>query len=65
MDDVTVTNLWSGAATFRAHAPELAFLEGAKVLGGRWHELSWRKPWANRFIREIRRDLGAPQHPRA
>ncbi len=65
MDDVTVTNLWSGAATFRAHAPELAFLEGAKVLGGRWHELSWRKPWANRLIREIRRDLGAPQHPRA
>ncbi|NQV79603.1 MAG: hypothetical protein HQ495_03570, partial [Alphaproteobacteria bacterium] len=52
MDDVTVTNLWSGSATFEVDAPELAFLKKAKVLGGRWHELSWRKPWPNRLIRE-------------
>mgnify|MGYP002640654599 CR=1 FL=1 len=59
MDDVMVTNLWSGSASFNVHAPELAFLKNAKVLGGRWHELSWRKPWPNRLIREEHSDPSA------
>ena len=60
MDDVKVTSLWSGAGTFEVHAPELAFLKGSRVLGGRWHELSWRKPWPNRLIGETTKTPAAP-----
>jgi acetoacetate decarboxylase len=52
MDDVVVRNLWSGEAIFRALADELRFLEGAEPLGGRWHELAWKKPWGQNMIRE-------------
>jgi acetoacetate decarboxylase len=60
MDDVQVTSLWSGAGTFAVHAPELTFLKGSRVLGGRWHELSWRKPWPNRLIGETSETHAAP-----
>ncbi len=52
MEDVVVRNLWSGEAVFRSFADELSFLDGAKPLGGRWHELAWKKPWAKDVIRE-------------
>ena len=52
MEDVVVQNLWSGEAAVRFFADELRFLDGAKPLGGRWHELAWKKPWAQDVIRE-------------
>jgi acetoacetate decarboxylase len=52
MVDTEVNGLWSGRASVEVAAPELAFLRNARVLGGRWHELSWKKPWPGRLIRE-------------
>jgi hypothetical protein len=52
MDDVQVSSLWSGAGRINVQAPELAFLKDSRVIGGRWHELSWRKPWPNRLVGE-------------
>ncbi len=58
MDDVRVSNVWSGSATIDTNAPELAFLRDAEVLGGRWHELSWIKPWPDRLIGETEHAVG-------
>jgi len=58
MDDVQVSDIWSGSATVDAAAPELAFLADATVLGGRWHELSWIKPWPDRLIGETEEVFG-------
>ncbi|MBM3505425.1 MAG: hypothetical protein FJX65_16330 [Alphaproteobacteria bacterium] len=52
MIDMTVSGLWSGPAVAQVHAPELRFLQGARVLGGRWHEVAWKKPWPRRIVRE-------------
>ena len=52
MEDVVVQNLWSGPVTFRPFADELQFLADATPIGGRWHELAWKKPWADSVIRE-------------
>lgn len=51
MIDTAVSKLWSGQATVNVHAPELTFLGGARVLGARWHELSWKKPWPYKVVR--------------
>ena len=52
MEDVVVQNLWSGPVAFRPFADELQFLADATPIGGRCHELAWKKPWANSVIRE-------------
>ncbi len=52
MLDTTVDDLWSGAATAELFAPEVQFLKGAQVLGGRWNEISWIKPYPDRLIAE-------------
>jgi acetoacetate decarboxylase len=52
MEKVEVTKVWSGRGHVEVSAPELAFLRDATVLGGRWHELSWIKPWPDRLIGE-------------
>jgi acetoacetate decarboxylase len=60
MDDVQVSSLWSGPGRMTVHAPELAFLKDSRVLAGRWHELSWRKPWPNRLVGEVTEPPDAP-----
>ena len=52
MEETCVENIWSGSANVQITAPELAALKNTKVLGGRWHDLSWKKPWPSRVIRE-------------
>ena len=50
MQDLRVMNIWSGTAQIEVSTPELDFLKNAEVLGGRWHEISWTKPFPNSIV---------------
>jgi len=47
-----VGDMWSGPATVNIAAPELDFLADAEVIGGRWHEISWVKPYPDKIVAE-------------
>jgi len=52
MQDLWVGGMWSGPATVNIVAPELDFLADAEVIGGRWHEISWIKPYPDKIVAE-------------
>ncbi len=52
MQDLWVDDMWSGSASVNVTAPELDFLKDAEVIGGRWHEISWVKPYPDKIVSE-------------
>ncbi len=52
MQDLWVDDMWSGAAEVNITAPELDFLKDAEVIGGRWHEIGWVKPYPDKIVAE-------------
>lgn len=52
MQDVRLTGIWSGRAAVKFHAPELAWLVAAEVLGARTNEVAWTKPYGTIVHRE-------------
>ncbi len=53
MLDVQLDEPWSGRANIRFHAPELAWLEHATVLGARTNRIAWTKPYGKVIHREV------------
>ncbi|MFN0301885.1 MAG: acetoacetate decarboxylase family protein [Burkholderiales bacterium] len=53
MLDVQIDDAWSGSANIRFHAPELAWLEHAIVLGARTNLIAWTKPYGKVIHREV------------
>ena len=53
MLDVALEGLWSGSARVEFHAPELAWLRDAEVLGARTNAVGWTKPYGETVSREI------------
>lgn len=55
MQDVRLDGMWSGRASVTFHAPELAWLAHAEVLGARTNQVAWVKPYGTIVHRDIRR----------
>lgn len=53
MHDVQLDEPWSGSARIVFHAPELAWLANAQVLGARTNRIAWAKPYGIVIHREI------------
>ena len=58
MQELWVGDIWSGPATLNIVAPELEFLTDAEVIGGRWHEIGWVKPYPDRVVASRTESVG-------
>jgi acetoacetate decarboxylase len=54
MIDPRLDDMWSGKATVKFHAPELAWLNKAEVLGARTNLVSWAKPYGKVVYTEVK-----------
>jgi acetoacetate decarboxylase len=53
MLDVALEDPWSGSARVEFHAPELAWLQNAEILGARTNLIGWSKPFGEVVSREV------------
>ncbi len=53
MQEMRQDGMWSGRASAKFHAPELAWLRDAEVLGARTNLVSWAKPYGTVIHREV------------
>jgi hypothetical protein len=53
MLDVALEDPWSGSARVEFHAPGLAWLKDAEILGARTNLIGWAKPFGEVVSREI------------
>ena len=51
IEDVRIGDVWRGSARINVSAPEIDFLNSATVIEGRWHPLSWTKPYPLELVK--------------